>query len=94
MWPDNSSKKDQLIRCPTEKLHKTALDLLTVRRQPIWRVMYCKVIAGQHVTTQHKPRVFVVRMQERREVNGSGETQLNGGHVTWTQPVPGETEWR
>ena len=33
----------------------------------MWRVKDCKIIAGEHVATQHKPLVFVVRMQKMRE---------------------------
>ena len=47
--------------------HKTELDLLVVRRQQMWRVKECKIIAGEHVATQHKPLVFAVRKQKREE---------------------------
>ena len=33
----------------------------------MWRVKDCKIIVGEHVVSQHKPLVFVVRMQKRRE---------------------------
>lgn len=52
--------------------HKTELDLLVVRRQQIWRVKDYEIIAGEHVTTQHKPLIFVVRMQKRREIKSVG----------------------
>ena len=41
--------------------------MLVVRRQHIWRVGDCKVISGEHVATQHKPQVFVVRIQKKRK---------------------------
>ena len=47
--------------------HKTELDLLLVRRKQMWRVNDCKIIAGEHVATQQKPLVFVVRMQKSRK---------------------------
>ena len=46
---------------------ETELDLLVVRRQQMWILRECKIIAGEHVTTQHKPLFFVVRMQKRRK---------------------------
>ena len=35
---------------------------MLIRRQQLWRIKDCKAIAGEHITTQHKPVVFVVRM--------------------------------
>ena len=46
--------------------HKTEVDLVLVRKGQLWRVKDCKVIAGEHVTTQHKPLVFVIRLQRRK----------------------------
>ena len=34
---------------------KTELDLLIVRKQQLWKIKDCKAVAGEHVTTQHKP---------------------------------------
>ena len=48
--------------------HKTEIDLLVMRRQQMWRVKDCKILAGEHVATQHKPLVFVVRMDRRRQL--------------------------
>ena len=47
--------------------HKTELDLLVVRRQQLCGIKDCKAIAGEYVTTQHKPVVFIVRMQKDEE---------------------------
>ena len=47
--------------------HKIELNLLVVKTQQMWRVKDCKIIAGEHVATQHKPLVVVVRMQKRRK---------------------------
>ena len=46
--------------------HKTELDLLVVRRQQMWRLRDCKIIAGEQMGRQHKPLDFVLRMQKRR----------------------------
>ena len=46
--------------------HKTELDLLIVRKQQLWKIKDCKAVAGEHVMTQHKPVVFVVRMQKKQ----------------------------
>ena len=50
--------------------HKAELDLLVVRRQQIWRVKNCKIIAVERVATQHKLLVFVVRKEEMQWENG------------------------
>ena len=42
----------------------------------MWRVTDCKVVAGEHATTQHKPVVFVVWMERRREVKSRGRRNL------------------
>ena len=34
----------------------------------MWRIKNCKAVAGEHVTIQHKPAVFVVYLKKRREV--------------------------
>ena len=47
--------------------HKTELDLVIVRKQQLWKIKDCKAVAGEHVTTQHKPVVFVVRMQKKKQ---------------------------
>ena len=59
--------------------HKTELDLVLIRKQQLWRMKDCKVIAGEHITTQHKPVVLVVRMNRAKpniKVNGN---QPDGG---------------
>ena len=56
--------------------HKTELDLLVVRRQQLCRIKYCKVIAGEYVTTQHKPVVFIVRMQRTRKSRMHGRKTI------------------
>ena len=42
--------------------NKTVLDLVLIRKQQLWRIKECKTIAVEHITTQNKPVVFVVRM--------------------------------
>ena len=56
--------------------HKTELDLLVVRRQQLCRIKYCKAIAGEYVTTQHKPVVFIVRMQKTRKSRMQGRKTI------------------
>ena len=55
--------------------HKTELDILVVRQQQLRRVKDCKALAGEYVTTQHKPVVFEARMKEveGEEDNGTKE---------------------
>ena len=38
----------------------------------LWRVKDCRVIAEERTTMQHKPHVFVTRMQTRREIMVGG----------------------
>ena len=38
----------------------------------MWRVEDFKAVVGEHVTTHHKPVVFVVWMEKRREVKSRG----------------------
>ena len=52
--------------------HKTELDLLVVRQQQLRRVKDCKALAGEHVTTQHKPVVFEIRMKKWKEKRTMG----------------------
>ena len=47
--------------------HKTELNLLVVRQRQLRRVKDCKALAGEYVTTQHKPVVFEVHMKKRTE---------------------------
>ena len=44
--------------------HKTELDIMVVRKQQLRRVKDCKALAGEHVTPQHTPVVFEVRMKK------------------------------
>ena len=46
--------------------HKTELDLVLIRKQQLWRMKDCKAITGEHITTQCKPEVFVVRMNRAK----------------------------
>ena len=39
---------------------------MLIRKQQLWRINDCKAIAGEHITTQHKPVVFVVRMNRTK----------------------------
>ena len=56
--------------------HKTELDLLVVRQQQLRRVKDCKALAGEYVTTQHKPVVFEVRMKKWKEKTTMGPTNI------------------
>ena len=38
-----------------------------VRKRQLWRVKDCKAVAEEHVTTQHKLVVFVMRNKNRSE---------------------------
>ena len=54
--------------------HRTELDLLVVRQHQLRRVKHCKALAGEYVTTQHKPVVFEVRMKKWMEMRTMGPT--------------------
>ena len=41
--------------------------------------MDCKAVAGEHVTTQHKPVVFVVRMQKKKQIRPWAARLLSDG---------------
>ena len=56
--------------------HKTELDLLVVRQQQLRRVKDCKGLAGEYVTTQHKPVVFEVRMMKWKEKRTMGPKNI------------------
>ena len=56
--------------------HKTELYLLVVRRQQLCRIKHFKAIAGEYVTTQHKPVVFIVRMQNTRKRRMQGRKTI------------------
>ena len=62
-------------------------DVLVVRRQHMWKVRVCNIIAGEHLATHHKPLVFVVHIQKRREDNTVGERSLNDGNAAVTQTL-------
>ena len=47
--------------------HKTELDLVLIRKQQLWRIKYYKAISGEHITTQHKPVMFVVRTNRKTQ---------------------------
>ena len=59
-------------------LHRTELDLLVVRQQQLRRVMDCKALVGEYVTTHHKPVVFEVRMKKWKERETVGGEEYNG----------------
>ena len=48
----------------------------------MWRFKDCKAVVGEHVTTKHKPVVFVVRMEKRREVKSRGRKIIKWGKCT------------
>ncbi len=56
--------------------HKTELDLLVVRQQQLRRIKDCKALAGEYVTTQHKPVVFEVRMNKWKEKRTMGPKNI------------------
>ena len=59
--------------------HNTELGLLVVRQQQPRRVKDCKALAGEYVTTQHKPVVFEVRMKKWKEKRTMGPNNISGG---------------
>ena len=56
--------------------HKTQLDILVVQQQQLRRVKDCKALAGEYVTTQHKPVVFEVRMKKWKEKRTTGPKNI------------------
>ena len=56
--------------------HKTELDLLVVRQQHLRRVKDCEALAGEYVTTQHKPVVFGVHMKKWKEKRTMGPKNI------------------
>ena len=56
--------------------HKAELDLLVVRQQQLRRVNDCKALAGEYVTTQHKPVVFGVRIKNWKEKRTMGPNNI------------------
>ena len=56
--------------------HKREPDLLVVRQQQLRRVKDCKALAGECVTTQHKPVVFEVRMKTWKETRTMGPKNI------------------
>ena len=56
--------------------HKTELDIPAVRRHQLRGVKDCKALAGEFVTTQHKPVVFEVRMKKCKEKRTKGAKNI------------------
>ena len=56
--------------------HKTDLDLLIVRKQQLRKIKDCKAVAGERVTTQHKPVVFVVRILKKNQAKTVGRRTI------------------
>ena len=50
-----------------------------VRKRQLWKFKDCKTVAGEHVTTQHKPVVLVVWMEKRRKVKSRGRKIIRFG---------------
>ena len=44
--------------------HKTELYLVIVWKQQLWKIKDCKAVAGEHITTQHKPVGFAYAEEE------------------------------
>ena len=42
------------------------------RKQQLWKIKDCKAVVGEHVTTQHKPLVFVVCIQKKKQTKTVG----------------------
>ena len=59
--------------------HRTELDPLVVRQQQLRRAKDCKVLAGECVTTQHKPVVSEVHMKKWKEKRIMDQSILSGG---------------
>ena len=59
-------QKDSHKSTYRSRRHKTELDLMVMRQQPLKRVMDCKALAGGYLTTQHKPVVFEVSSGRRK----------------------------
>ena len=55
---------------------KTEFDLLVVRQQQLGRVKDCKALAGEYVTTQHKPVLCEVRMKKWKEKRTMGPNKI------------------
>ena len=49
---------------------------MVVRHQQPRRVKDCKALAGEYVTTQHKPVVFEVRMKKWKEKRTMGPDNI------------------
>ena len=45
---------------------------MIVQKQQLWKIKDCKDVAGEHVTTQNKPVVFVVCMQKKKQTKTVG----------------------
>ena len=56
--------------------HNTEFDLLVVLQQQLRRVKDCKALAGEYVTTQHKPVVFEVRMKKWEDKRTMGPKNI------------------
>ena len=56
--------------------HKTELDLVIVRKQQLWKIKDGKAVAGEHVTTQLKPVMFVVRVQKKKQTKTVGRRTI------------------
>ena len=73
--------------------HKTELDLLVVRQHQLRRVKDCKALAGEYVTTQHKPVVFEVRMKKWKEKRTMGPKNIKWWKCKGDMMVE-RKEWR
>ena len=69
-------KKESQTITYMSRRHKTELDLLVVRQQQLRRVKDCKALAGEYVTTQHKPVVLEVRMKKWKEKRTMGPKNI------------------
>ena len=63
---------------------------MLVRKEQLWKIKDCKAIPGEHTTTQHKPVVFVVRMNRTKPSKIVGRKTIK-----WWKCIDGvATEYR
>ena len=62
--------------------HKTEIDWLVMKQNQKWRVKDCKVLAGEHVTTQHKPQLWTLKYSERQDQKRIGRRVIRWWRCT------------
>ena len=56
--------------------HKTGLDVMLIRKQQLLRIRDCKAITGEYIKTEHKPVVFVARMNRTKQDSRPQDNQV------------------